>query len=111
MHVLPAANACIARINVYGCRDLERVMDEMQKRVLEIGAYICEENATVRDAAKKFGVSKSTVHKDITEKLIRVNPAMYYAVRNVLDKNKAERHMRGGEATKVKYMNLRKNSG
>lgn len=110
--------ACIAggqcmhcRINVYGCRDLERVMDEMQKRVLEIGAYICEENATVRDAAKKFGVSKSTVHKDITEKLIRVNPAMYYAVRNVLDKNKAERHMRGGEATKVKYMNLRKNSG
>lgn len=108
---MPAANACIARINVYGCRDLERVMDEMQKRVLEIGAYICEENATVRDAAKKFGVSKSTVHKDITEKLIRVNPAMYYAVRNVLDKNKAERHMRGGEATKVKYMNLRKNSG
>ena len=84
-----------------------RLTDKQKKKI--IADYV--ESGSYRATAKKFGVSKSTVHKDITEKLIRVNPAMYYAVRNVLDKNKAERHMRGGEATKVKYMNLRKNSG
>ena len=65
--------------------------------------YIKDNNATVRDAAKKFGISKSTVHKDVTDRLEHINPALYKKVRNVLEKNKAERHLRGGMATKHKY--------
>lgn len=75
----------------------------IEERAANIAAYIIENNATVRQTAKKFGVSKSTVHKDITERLTILNPAMAKSVRKVLDKNKSERHIRGGEATKNKY--------
>ncbi len=72
-----------------------------------LGSYIAQNGATVRTAAKKFGISKSTVHKDVTERLERLNKALFEEVRAVLDKNKAERHMRGGEATKQKYINIK----
>lgn len=72
-----------------------------------IAAYILESGATVRAAASKFGVSKSTVHKDITERLIKINPPLAKEVKTVLDRNKAERHLRGGEATKQKYLNIK----
>ena len=74
-----------------------------QERCVILGHYIVENNATVRAAAKKFGVSKSTVHMDITERLRKLNPPLYSEVRTVLDINKAERHIRGGMATKEKY--------
>ena len=60
-------------------------------------------NFTVRGAAKKFGISKSTVHKDVSERLKKINPALFLEVRTILDENKAERHIRGGMATKLKY--------
>lgn len=70
---------------------------------MAIAAYIIEEGATVRQAAKKFGVSKSTVHKDVSERLEYINRAQAKEVRKILDVNKAERHIRGGLATKEKY--------
>lgn len=73
------------------------------ERVFEIAKYVLETGDTVRGAAKHFNVSKSTVHKDLTVKLRYLHPALYKQVRAVLDKNKAERHLRGGEATKKKY--------
>jgi len=79
-------------------------MDAIKHRVLTIGTYIAETNATVREAAALFGVSKSSVHKDMTERLEYVNPELYEKVRKVLDINKAERHLRGGMATKEKYL-------
>lgn len=79
------------------------VRDYIEERAEEIGTYIVESGATVRQTAKKFGVSKSTVHKDITERLIKVNPMLAARTRVVLDVNKAERHIRGGMATKEKY--------
>lgn len=78
--------------------------DYIEERVVKIADYIKESNATVRQAAKKFGVSKSTVHKDVSERLIYINPALASEVRKVLDINKAERHIRGGMATKEKYL-------
>jgi putative DeoR family transcriptional regulator (stage III sporulation protein D) len=78
-----------------------------EKRAEELGEYIAENNATVRAAAKKFGISKSTVHKDVTERLKHENTALFERVRAVLDKNKAERHVRGGEATKQKYLDIK----
>lgn len=83
-------------------------MDLIKVRVLTLANYIYENNATVRDTAKKFGISKSTVHKDVTERLKIFNPAVYEGVRRVLEKNKAERHLRGGYATKQKYLILSK---
>ena len=77
--------------------------DYIEERVLELAEYILETGATVRAAAKKFRVSKSTVHKDITERLRELNPHMAAEVKAVLDNNKAERHIRGGLATKEKY--------
>ena len=77
--------------------------DYIEQRALEIGEYIVEEGATVRQAAKKFGISKSTVHKDVTERLEQVNASLARDARKVLDINKSERHIRGGQATKVKY--------
>lgn len=77
--------------------------DYIEQRVLALGVYIVEQNATVRQAAKMFGVSKSTVHKDITERLEEIKPSLAREVREVLDINKAERHIRGGMATKEKY--------
>ena len=75
----------------------------LDDRALMLGEYIIESKATVRDAAKKYGISKSTVHKDVTFRLRSVNPAIYRSVRQVLDQNKSERHIRGGMATKHKY--------
>ena len=66
--------------------------------------YMISENATVRATAARFGISKSTVHKDITERLGKINPTLCLEVKAVLDRNKAERHLRGGEATKLKYL-------
>ncbi len=68
-----------------------------------LAKHIIETGATVRDTANFFGISKSTVHKDVTEKLQTKNPALYSAVREILDKNKSVRHLRGGEATKRRY--------
>ncbi|EOD00721.1 sporulation transcriptional regulator SpoIIID [Caldisalinibacter kiritimatiensis] len=77
--------------------------DYIEERALEIAKYIIEEEATVRQTANIFGVSKSTVHKDVTERLPRINPLVAGKGKKVLDKNKAERHIRGGKATKMKY--------
>jgi len=77
------------------------------ERSEELGKYIIEMGCTVREAAAWFGISKSTVHKDVTEKLSRTNPAMYREVKSVLDRNKAERHLRGGEATRQKYLSTK----
>ncbi len=76
----------------------------IEERAVEIANYIIQNNATVRQAAKKYGISKSTVHKDCTERLIQVNPTLAAEVRKVLDVNKSERHIRGGLATKEKYL-------
>lgn len=77
--------------------------DYIEERALEIANYIIESKATVREAAKVFKVSKSTVHKDVSERLPRINPTIAEEVRKVLNKNKAERHIRGGRATRIKY--------
>ena len=71
---------------------------------MEIADYIIEHKATVRQTAKRFGVSKSTIHKDVTERLAQVNPSLAAETRKVLDVNKSERHIRGGMATKEKYL-------
>ena len=75
----------------------------VEDRAQELGLYIVNEKATVRSAAQAFGVSKSTVHTDVTKRLRKLNPSLYKKVRFVLDENKAERHIRGGLATKEKY--------
>ncbi len=77
--------------------------EETKERSVLLGEYIVENRSTVRAAAKKFGISKSTVHKDITEKLPLVCPSLYPAVKEILEINKQERHIRGGMATKHKY--------
>lgn len=74
-----------------------------EERAAKLGLYIVETGATVRVAAKKFGVSKSTVHKDIAQRLPQLNRTLYLAVKEVVEKNKAERHLRGGMATRRKY--------
>ena len=79
------------------------MQEYIQKRVLEICSYILETQATVRQAAQIFGVSKSTVHKDMTERLPSLNKKLASQVKKVLEYNKAERHLRGGEATRKKY--------
>lgn len=76
----------------------------IEERAVEIANYIIEENATVRQTAKRFGISKSTVHKDVTDRLLSINPALAQKARKVLDVNKSERHIRGGMATKEKYL-------
>ena len=78
--------------------------DYIEERAMNIATYIIENNATVRQTAKKFGVSKSTVHKDVTDRLMQVNPNLAREARKVLDVNKSERHIRGGMATKKKYL-------
>ena len=76
----------------------------IEERAMEIAKYIIENNATVRQTAKQFGISKSTVHKDVTERLPQINPALEKTARKVLDVNKSERHIRGGLATREKYL-------
>lgn len=78
--------------------------DVIWKRAVDVGEYMEETHATVRETARTFGVSKSTVHKDVTDRLPRIRPQLAKLVRGVLDLNKAERHLRGGEATKRKYL-------
>ena len=75
-----------------------------KERCVVLGLYIVENNATVRSTATRFGISKSTVHKDVTQTLKTINKSLYLDVKSVLAKNKEERHIRGGEATKKKYM-------
>lgn len=77
------------------------------QRAMDIAVYMIENNATVRQAAKKFGVSKSTVHKDAGERIGYINPKLAKEVRKVLEQNKCERHIRGGMATKEKYLHKR----
>ncbi len=79
------------------------MFNDYDERAVELGRYITESKSTVRAAAKKFGISKSTVHSDITTKLKRIDPVLYGEVRKVLDINKEERHIRGGIATREKY--------
>ncbi len=74
-----------------------------EERAVRLGEYIVENGATVRRAARLFGVSKSTVHKDVTSRLRHLDPALFLEVQTVLEKNKAERHLRGGMATRRKY--------
>ncbi len=75
----------------------------VEERAVELGEYITQSGATVRATAKKFCISKSTVHKDVTEKLKKEHPQLYMQVKQVLEKNKSERHIRGGLATRRKY--------
>ena len=76
--------------------------DYIEERAVEVAGYIIETNATVRQTAKKFGVSKSTVHKDVTDRLIQINPELASQARKVLDVNKSARQIRGGMATREK---------
>lgn len=80
----------------------------VENRCVELGRYIVNTKATVRQTAGVFGVSKSTVHIDVTKRLERVNPQLHRAVKAVLDENKAERHIRGGNATREKYRQMKK---
>lgn len=82
-------------------------MDTTEKRAVMLGNYIAETNATVRQCAGVFGVSKSTVHEDVTKRLGGIDKDLYYSVRRVLEKNKSERHLRGGEATRLKYESIK----
>ena len=79
----------------------------IEERAIELAHYIIDSKDTVRGAAKKFGISKSTVHKDVSERLKKINPNLANQVRVILDENKAERHIRGGMATKMKYTHLK----
>ena len=78
--------------------------DYIEERAIMLAEYIVDKKSTVRDAAQKFNISKSTVHKDVTERLKRLNPTLASQTRLILDENKAERHIRGGIATKKKYI-------
>ena len=80
----------------------------IEERAVNLAHYIIDSKDTVRGAAKKFGISKSTVHKDVSERLVKINPVLAIEVRKILDENKAERHIRGGMATKMKYTNHNK---
>lgn len=79
----------------------------IEERAIGLARYIIDSKDTVRGTAKKFGISKSTVHKDVSERLKKINPSLAKEVRVILDENKAERHIRGGMATKLKYSHLK----
>jgi putative DeoR family transcriptional regulator (stage III sporulation protein D) len=79
----------------------------IEDRAIDLAHYIIDSKDTVRGAAAKFGISKSTVHKDVSERLKKINPSLAREVRAILDENKAERHIRGGMATKMKYSHLK----
>ena len=85
--------------------------DNLNKRACELAVYMIETGATVRAAARHFGISKSTVHKDLTQRLEQYNHALYLQVRTILDLNKQERHIRGGLATRRKYKGVGKAFG
>ena len=81
----------------------------IEERATLLAHYIIETKDTVRSTAKKFGISKSTVHKDVSDRLLKINPVLAKEVREILDENKAERHLRGGMATKLKYLKEKEN--
>ena len=83
------------------------MIDTIEQRACELAVYIIENGATVRSAAKHFGISKSTVHKDLSQRLPRCNKILYAQVRSILDQNKAQRHIRGGLATKRKFEQIK----
>ncbi len=83
--------------------DHTRALPETRERAEELALYLIENQTTVRAAAEWFGISKSTVHKDVSEKLPKMNPMLYEEVHMLFEKNKSERHLRGGEATRKKY--------
>ena len=85
--------------------------DYIEERAVEIAYYIIEHKATVRQTAKEFGVSKSTIRKDCTDRLEQINPTLAQSVRKVLDVNKQERHIRGGLATREKYLHQHRHAG
>lgn len=84
-------------------KEVSALKDTVEDRAIHLGEYIVENKATVRAAAKKFGISKSTVHMDVAQRLQKISPGLYNEVREVLDVNKAQRHIRGGLATREKY--------
>ncbi|MFR4595474.1 MAG: sporulation transcriptional regulator SpoIIID [Oscillospiraceae bacterium] len=81
--------------------------DDLERRARELAVYLIERRTTIRDAAKHFSVSKSTVHKDLSERLREIDRSLYVQVKEILEQNKAERHLRGGDATKRKYQKQR----
>ena len=83
--------------------------DTIEERACQLAVYIIETGATVRGAAQKFGISKSTVHKDLSQRLPHLNRSLYIQVRRILDTNKAQRHIRGGMATREKYLRSKGN--
>ena len=83
----------------------------IEERAIQVAQYIIETEDTVRGAAKKFGISKSSIHKDVSQRLLKVNYNLAMEVRKVLDKNKGERQIRGGMATKLKYSHDKENNG
>ena len=84
-----------------------RYADYINYRVIETAQYFINHKSTIRETARHIGVSKSTTHRDLTERLLRINPALYEQVNNILEKNRQERHMRGGIATKEKFKRLK----
>lgn len=87
------------------CRECCLLTDDMERRALDLAVYIIENRTTIRATAKRFGISKSTVHKDLTQRLKHCDTDLYTQVKELLEVNKAERHIRGGLATKQKYKN------
>ena len=85
------------------------MIGNVEKRCIDLGHYIVETGATVRQTAAVFGISKSTVHNDVTKRLSVINPLLCSEVKAVLEENKAERHIRGGLATRKKYIDMKKN--
>ena len=81
--------------------------DDLETRARELAVYLIERRTTIRDAAKNFSVSKSSVHKDLSERLKEIDRSLYVQVKEILEQNKAERHLRGGDATKRKYQKQR----
>ena len=81
--------------------------DDLERRARELAVYLIERRTTIRDAAKHFSVSKSTVHKDLSERIREIDRSLYVQVKEILEQNKAERHLRGGDATKRKYQKQR----
>jgi len=102
------------QINAYICtkhhviRRSAHLKAYIEERTISLAQYIIQNKATVREAAKKFGISKSTVHKDVTERLLKINPQLAKSTKAILNANKAERHIRGGLATREKYLRKEK---
>ena len=101
--VKAAKNICGAVSAYTPTRELVHLKTNIEERACDLAVFIIENKATVRAAAQKFGISKSTVHKDLSERLKEYNLTLYKQVKDILEQNKAERHLRGGEATRRKY--------